>query len=102
MHENNAHALDMLNWALSSPDLLAAEHAPFALCRAPEAAELECLNDKGEQPLIEHLSRTKSHFIGPLFEALWLYYLTNSPNYELVAHNQQFQSQGKLRSGCID
>lgn len=43
--------------------------------------------DQNPAPLIEHLKQLKSTRLGLYFEALWLFFLQQDPNYEVLANN---------------
>ena len=92
---NNMTIKDHLHWVLNSPNLIMGESSPFALVEPPSASDIDRVSQISEAELARHLSKTKSHFLGSYFEALWQFYLLHSSRYELIASNLQFHHQGK-------
>lgn len=84
-------------WCLESPSLLADNFEDFTVI---ESLDSSLILDgtplrETEKALAEHLSQSKSHFLGPYFELLWKYYLTHHPSYKLIASNLQIHEKGK-------
>jgi len=92
---NYDHAQYALEWVLTEPSILQTTNPYFRLCPPVSQYEIEHVMHKAHNLLEAHLKQCKSHFLGSLYEALWLFYLKHSPRYELLAHNQQFHFQGK-------
>lgn len=85
-----------LLWIMTSPNILVSQHSSFSSVATPSTAEIEAvMNAASDSKLTKHLAQRKSHFLGPYFEQLWLFYLKNSPRYQLLSSNLQVQHQGK-------
>lgn len=57
--------------------------------------------DQQPQPLLNHLAQLKSTRLGIYYEALWSFYFTQHPAWELLQHNLQIDRSG-ITLGALD
>lgn len=90
----NKH-VSALAWVVSSPSLINHIAEGPAVIGSIKDSWIEhwlLSLDQNPTPLIQHLSKEKSHFLGPYFEALWAFYLSSNPRYKVISKNLQANS----------
>jgi len=87
-----------LAWVIKSPSLVS-NQGDWPTIVAPDKNEwvdtwlLRLDNDP--RPLLQHLAKEKSHFLGTYFESLWGFYLEAHPSFNLIAKNLQVNGRQK-------
>ena len=85
-----------LVWAVASPSLLAPPTGWPSNFELPLGADdFGRLLGADPAALQKHLERSETRFLGSYFEALWAFYLTHEPRYEVVAKNLQIRDGGR-------
>ena len=91
-----------LAWIIASPPLVSGEFNHTHWWNNQEGLQeyQDCLPalqqlDKNPQPLLDHLDSLKSRRLGLRFEALVFFWITLSPNYEILLQNKQLMTEGK-------
>lgn len=85
-----------LAWAIKSPSMITSQDNWPAVVNANKSDWVDkwLVNlDNDPTPLLQHLAKRKSHFLGIYFESLWGFYLEKHPSFNLIAKNLQVNEQ---------
>ncbi len=91
-----------LAWVIASPPLVSGEYNQVHWWSSENCLQeyQDCLSilltlDKNPAPLLAHLAKLKNKRLGLRFEALVFFWLTISPNYEILLQNKQLITEVK-------
>lgn len=104
IHQLHHQAVRDLAWCCLSAPLLHELPGSDAHMLPPENGDLwQWLTALDQQPavLLSELKQLKSTRLGIYYEALWRFYFSHSPKWELMAHNLQI-NRGKTTLGAFD
>lgn len=94
-----------LGWCLFSEPIVdqlpPATSIPWPCSEDRGAREILATLDKNPAPLQQHLAALTDKRLGARFEAMWTFYLSHHPQFELLAHNWPVQQDGKTL-GALD
>ena len=94
-----------LGWCLFSPAIVdqlpPATTLPWPVDEDRGAREILAALDRDPSPLERHLAGLADRRLGARFEAMWTFYLSQHPRFELLAHNLPVTRNGKTL-GALD
>lgn len=94
-----------LGWCLFSEPIVdqlpPATSLPWPCSEDRGAREILAALDHNPTPLQQHLAGLTDKRLGARFEAMWTFYLSHHPQFELLAHNWPIQKNGQTL-GALD
>ena len=84
-----------LAWACFSDGLLNLDNALPTPSLSPARADWLATLDKNPAPLLSHLDGRQQGRLGLYYEALWQFFITEDPAFDLIAHNLPVRDGGR-------